>query len=166
MTDYDESKGIASFALSQLLQKDSSVESAVRAVLRVAALRGHSWWEVWANLQLVTIGEDKNGMRKALDELGRKFPSIAQRDQIFDDAAKDLKHCRTDEDGQIFTEGVGQIERRLSIREQRQALGVDEVRASDNSIREALFRIKNRAQLYLQSVECGADAPKASDFVD
>ena len=51
----DEARGIAAYALGMLTHRDSSVEAGVRSVLRIANLRDHAWWQVWAQLQLTDL---------------------------------------------------------------------------------------------------------------
>lgn len=164
--DGDEIIGIASFALSQLIQKKSSVESGVRATLRVATMRRHTFWQFWAYLNLHTLSEPGNAER-ARKLLQDAFPdSEEQRLSVVDSVFQDLKHCREVRKDKILIDGVGQLESKQLIADARIKAGFDPPTTDANELRDVLFRVKNRVQMYLMAIENGKEAPKPSAFED
>jgi hypothetical protein len=157
--DKDEIVSMASFALGNVIYGGGSVETAVRAVLRIAALQHHTWWQLWAYTQLNENGDDQTTSAMARESLARAFPLEMdgeklleaveqQHNDIIESAVEDVTETRIlgEERDRVLTHSVAEIE--YLARENK-----------DQSSRFVLTRIKNRALAYLMSVESKQSPP-------
>jgi hypothetical protein len=151
-------RGLAAFALGMLAHKDaSSAEAVVRAVLRIASLRNHPRWQVWAELQLTELVDEdvaKNSVRHLLDDA---FPDPQRQDQIFEAALDDYLSTRrtsSDSASRYYLADIGDIERDLPIYEASLMRNIDvDVLAQRDLRHRILNRVKNQAQRYLMKEE-------------
>jgi hypothetical protein len=167
MQDPNEvTRGIAAFALGMLAHKDaSSAEAVVRAVLRIASLRNHHRWRVWAELQLTELVDEdvaKESVRHVLDDA---FPDPQRQDQILEAALGDYLSTRrtsAEADSAHYLADIGDVERDLPIYEASLMRNIDVNVLAQRDLRHRILnRVKNQAQRYLMNVEKseGSSAP-------
>jgi hypothetical protein len=148
---------MASYALGQLIYGGSSVETAVRAVLRIANLLHHTRWQLWAYLQLNEGGGDDTTSAIAAQSLFRAFPlemlgdSLhpgveAQHTDIMEAAAEAVTATRFIGEDRVTTHSVREIEYLTA-------------EGNEQVLRIVLTRIRNCAQAYLMSVEANQNPP-------
>ncbi|MGA3037446.1 MAG: hypothetical protein ABSE64_08145 [Vulcanimicrobiaceae bacterium] len=164
MFEHDGSIGIAAFALGQLLQKDSSVEAGVRAVLHVATLRRQTWWQAWSYLQLTNIYEpfEPDALEDAHRLMQRAFPDAARRNDILENAFAHYKSTRSIDanPGTYMLADIGDLESDLPIYEAALRKKINIERFQQRDIRRSILnRVKNQVQIYLMAVESGATIP-------
>lgn len=150
-----ESRHIAAFALGQLLMNDRSAEAAVRAVLRVATLRDHAWWQFWAFLQLNDTYE-QDELAGAHRLIGRALPEATRRDDILESAKEDVLWTRRTgiEENEHYLADIGDVERDLTMYDTDLGRAIDVSRLAQRDMRHRIVnRVKNRAQEYLMLIE-------------
>lgn len=159
MQDPNEvTRDMAAFALGMLAHKDAnSAEAVVRAVLRIASLRDHHRWCVWAELQLTELVDEdvaKESVRHVLDDA---FPDPRRQDQILEVALGDYLSTRrtsAEADSAYYLADIGDIERDLPIYEASLMRNIDvDILAQRDLRHRILNRVKNQAQRYLMIVE-------------
>jgi hypothetical protein len=150
-------QGFASYSLSQLLFKDSSVEVGVRSVLRIAEHKGLTWWRLWVTLQLTpfnadTLGED---IARIVDE---DFPEekAAHRGNLYTEHFNEYRYLRWDADTRHYTvDGLAKLEKITALAEVGYARGHDDLRMVVFTNADVLSRIKSRVQDFLTAIERG-----------
>lgn len=169
----DEVRSLSSYALGQLLQKNASVEVAVRQVLRVATLKNHLQWRIWAMINLTTVDPAKESAESSLPPIREQ--TLTQMHHLLDDffppktgdvarqavlnrVIESVTACRRIKPGRTMADSVTTLERRF--KEERRAIrkgsGDDELYST---LERILDRIKTQAQMYLSSVESGSTEP-------
>lgn len=163
MTDDDEVFSVrfgAAAALSQLLFKDSSVEVAVRSVLRIADHRGLTWWKLWATLQLETLRTETLGEQIA-EVLDADFPEVkaSQRELTVQQALDEYNYLRSSSHSfSRSTAALAVMEKETALTEMAYARdpdGLDGARQMVLARTEILSRIRSRVQYFLSTVERG-----------
>lgn len=152
-----DSRSAASYALGQLLFKESSVEVGVRSVLRIAEHRGFTWWRVWATLQLVpfnagTLGEDITRMVK------EDFPEEKRGHQasLYGDQFLEYSYLRWQPETEHYAvDGIAKLEKLCALAEAAYIRGQDDLRQIVLMNTEILSRIKSRVQEFLTAIEAG-----------
>lgn len=153
-----EARELAKFALGMLTFKDSSVEAAVRSVLRIATLRDHAVWQVWAQLQLTEFVDEDAAKVSVRPLLDAAFPDAQRQEQIFDRALGDYLSTRSHsaEKGGHYLADIADIERDLPIYEASLMREIDVSRFEHRDLRQRILnRVKNGAQRYLMDIEKG-----------
>jgi hypothetical protein len=162
----EEARNIAAFSLGQLLQKDSSVESGLRAMLRIATMRGHLWWQAWAFMQLTNFYEPDamDGVHLLIESA---FPDAERRSGLLESAMASVRETRivgASDPPKYYLADVGDLERDLPIFEARLLRKITVERSAQRDMRRTILnRIKNRVQIYLMAIENGATLPRESD---
>jgi hypothetical protein len=168
----DDIRGLASYALGQMLQKGSSVEVAVRWVLRIATLKGHLHWQMWALLNLGNFtadliskkkGDHEPNLHEAIKLLGDMFPDgdghLAGTEAL-DKVISAYTQCRRIRDGELIGLSLGRLEEdRKELRRMAHKSYKKELNDWFNKLSTVLNTIKNRAQIYLSSIEAGIAPP-------
>ena len=158
-----EARHIAVYSLGQLLQKDSSVEAGVRAVLRIATMLRHSWWQTWAFIQLTDFYEP-DAMDAADRLVEAAFPEADRRRDLLESAMANVRATRRvelSEPPEYYLADISDLERDLPIFEARlmKKISVERFRQRDTR-RAILNRVKNRVQIYLMAIENGSAIPR------
>jgi hypothetical protein len=165
----EEVRAMAAFALGMLAHKDAnSAEAAVRAVLRIASLRNHERWRVWAELQLTDLVDEdaaKDSVQHILDDT---FPDRQRQSRVFEAALRDYLATRktSSEAGtRHYLADIGDIEHDVPIYQASllREINID-VLAQRDLRHRIINRVKNQAQRYLMMVE--KDEPLASAIGD
>jgi hypothetical protein len=159
----EESRHIAAFGLGQLLQKDSSVESGVRTVLRIATIRGHLWWQAWAFIQLTDFYEP-DAMDNVSHRIESAFPDGERRSDLLDSAMKAVRRTRQVDSSnppKYYLADIADLERDLPIFEARLLQKISVNRFAQRDMRRTILnRVKNSVQAYLMAIENGTAIPK------
>jgi len=153
-----EARNLASFALGMLTHKDaSSVEAAVRSVLRIATLRGHARWRLWAELQLTELVDEETAKESVRPLIDASFPDVRRQEQILDFALGDYLRSRkmaNEDEGSYYLADVGDIERDLPIYEASLMRKISVEHLEQRDLRHRILnRVKNSAQRYLMRIE-------------
>jgi hypothetical protein len=146
-------QAFASYALSQLLFKDSSVEVGVRSVLRIANYKGLTWWTLWASLQLREFSPET--LRADIQAFQDDFPEEkeAHRDKIVHDQLAeylDLRHVR---DNLARPFDLASLEKLTEIAQANAASGNEQQQSFVIELSTILSRIKSRVQTFLIAIE-------------
>jgi len=161
--DEDETRAFAASSLAQLLTKDSSAAVGVRAVLHIATLRGHAWWQTWAYLQLSDLKIGTEGVHGARQMLADAFgKGNRERDAVFNNVWADLMVSRQFDDADLFhATSIDQVESDLHILDDRLSAGEEErsLETDHTWMVRITAHLKNRAQTYLTAVESGLPPP-------
>jgi len=159
MDDFNEEvRHLAAFALGMLTHKDaSSTEAAVRSVLRIASLRNHHHWRIWAELQLTEL-VDEDAARESIQHLlDDAFPDEHRRAPALDAALADYLATRDTSltgDGQLYLSDIGDVERDIAMYDASLSRRIDvEVLRQRDLRHRVLNRVKNKAQQYLMERE-------------
>jgi len=112
----DDARNLAKVGLGILLQKDSSTETGVRFVLRIATLKDHTAWQVWAYLQLTEMFDDGDIEAATRAIAWGKIDATRQKD-IVQRALYDYNETRAEigDPSDIYRADIGDIEKDLSI---------------------------------------------------
>jgi hypothetical protein len=151
-------RSLAAFALGSLAHKESSTaEGAVRSVLRIASLRKHPLWQIWAELQLTELVDEDVARDSVQHLLQDAFPDPQRRNQLFDVALREYLITRRrslDPDSGFYLADIGDIERDFAVYEASLMREIDvDVLAQRDLRHRILNRVKNQAQRYLMSEE-------------
>lgn len=161
----EEIESQASFALGSLIYGGASVEACVRAVLRIATLKGHSWWQAWAQVQLMrtsSADNDPHSLKRMHRILEGSLPHEQQRNETIDSVLDDYSATRS----YSQKNGEGKDETRFtagSVSDLENEVSADPASNLSDSYRDLLTRIKNRAQYYLTQIE-GAREPRPPEL--
>ncbi|HEY0396320.1 MAG TPA: hypothetical protein VGD01_17685 [Candidatus Elarobacter sp.] len=160
---------MAAFALGMLAHKDAnSAEAAVRAVLRIASLRNHERWRVWAELQLTELVDEDSARDSVRHILDDAFPDPHRQSRIFDAALRDYLATRkasSEENGRRYLADIGDIEHDLPIYQASLLRDINVDALAQRDLRHRILnRVKNQAQRYLMKVE--KDEPLSSSVED
>jgi hypothetical protein len=163
-----EARTLAAFALGMLTHKDAnSPEATVRAVLRIASLRKHDRWRVWAELQLTEfVDEDtaKDSVRHILDDA---FPDSQRRDQLFEVALRDYlltRRISSEDETRHYLADIGDIEQDIPVYQASLLREIDVDTLAQRDLRHRILnRVKNQAQRYIMKVESDEPVPSTVD---
>jgi hypothetical protein len=148
---------LVSYSLGRLIHGGATVESSVRAALRIAMHRQHVWWQCWCYLQLLDASLDKDGIdhtdtvhRDRMHELLHDaFPEDPnQQEAVFQSVLDDTIATKSFAEDSMFTVDVATLERTLL-----------DPNIVHEPIHRILNRITNRVQSYLMAVERGIPPP-------
>lgn len=157
MSEPFDVQGFATYALSQLLFKDSSVEVGVRSVLRIAEHRGLTWWKLWASLQLLTL-DAKTVDEEIAEVVDRDFPAekAEHRGRLLRDAIEEYNYLRKSDDPRCRTSSaLPLIKQDCDLAEIAFSQGMKGGHDIALGNTEILNRVKNRIQAFLTAVERG-----------
>jgi hypothetical protein len=156
--DATRSRQLARDALDMLLGANASTENAVRAAMRVAALRKHTFWQAWLQLQLVDLTGDRSGLDSVTTLLDAAFPEGVVSREVAAKVFADYSASREVDSERIDGSPIGEVEQLV----QMAALLIQEGDDPGPKIyervkrnREVLVRVKSRIQQYLSEVEGG-----------
>lgn len=160
----EESRVLATGALSQLVFKDSSTTAGVRSVLRIATLRARPWWQVWAYLQLShmdTAPTEPTVVQMLDDAFGDSDDARnAAVDSVFADLVAGRQFGPGDND--LILISLDEMEARIRMLETRvstDCANIPEQQDEHQRLIRVVTQIKNRAQVFLMGIERGAESP-------
>lgn len=168
---HDEAKSLAAYALGQMLQKKSSVEVAVRWVLRIATLKHHLQWRMWAQMNLITLtAEDVasasgpshkiDAVLRMLDDVFSPSGGIMGPTSVVENVLESYWLCRRLNSEGLASDSIARLETVYrDYRRMLRAKWTEDTNEHSTRLSEVLNNVKNRAQTYLSSVEADVLLP-------